>query len=180
MQNVLVLVWVYVYMNLNNVDRYFEAQLGLPRYYIWYMYVYRHTHTHTHTHTCIYLWNMCNINLHIYIYIYILWWAVSVSRAFSAGPIKKINCVKNIFIDYLGMLFICVMSTTLPMISLVEAELDCPFRQGFPRYESKIQWKENDSRSHRRLYTRSCCDLIKQFADKRESLRKEDLNWYNW
>ncbi len=30
--------------------------------------------------------------------------------------------------------------------------LDRPFSQGFPRNESEIQWKENDSRSHRRLH----------------------------
>ncbi len=38
-------------------------------------------------------------------------------------PYKKCNCVKNVFIDYLGIIFICVMSTKLPMISLVEVEL---------------------------------------------------------
>ncbi len=48
------------------------------------------------------------------------WWA--------AGPSLfdfdfHSNCVKNVFIDYLGIIFICVMSTKLPMISLVEAEL---------------------------------------------------------
>ncbi len=39
--------------------------------------------------------------------------------------------------------------------------LDRPFSQGFPSYESEIQWKENDSRSHRRLYNRSCCPSTK-------------------
>ncbi len=40
-------------------------------------------------------------------------------------PYKKYNCVKNIFID-LDIIFICVMSTKLPMISLVEVELQYP------------------------------------------------------
>ncbi len=35
------------------------------------------------------------------------WWG---SRAFSAGPIKNV-IVWNVFIDYLGIIFICVMST---------------------------------------------------------------------
>ncbi len=39
---------------------------------------------------------------------------------------KKKNCVKNIFCDYLGIIFICVMSTKLPIICLVEAELEYP------------------------------------------------------
>ncbi len=30
------------------------------------------------------------------------------------------------FIDYLGIIFICVMSSKLPMISLVEVELEYP------------------------------------------------------
>ncbi len=38
-------------------------------------------------------------------------WAVRGSRAFSAGPIKIKLCEKNVFIDYLGIIFICVMST---------------------------------------------------------------------
>ncbi len=41
-------------------------------------------------------------------------------------PYKKLNCVKNVCIDYLGIIFICVMSTELPMISLIEAELEYP------------------------------------------------------
>ncbi len=40
-------------------------------------------------------------------------------------PYKK-KCVKNLFIDYLGIIFICVMSTKLPKISFVEAELEYP------------------------------------------------------
>ncbi len=39
--------------------------------------------------------------------------------------------------------------------------LDRRFSQGSPRNESEIQWKQNDSRSHRRLYTRSCCPSTK-------------------
>ncbi len=55
------------------------------------------------------------------------WWAIRGSRGtLSAGPIKKKNCVKNIFIDYLGIILICVMSTKLPMIRLVVAELEYP------------------------------------------------------
>ncbi len=38
-------------------------------------------------------------------------------------PYKKLNCVKNVFIDYLAIIFICVM---LPRISLVEAGLEYP------------------------------------------------------
>ncbi len=53
-------------------------------------------------------------------------WAVRGSRAFSAGPIKNKIVWKNVFIDYLGIIFICVMSTKLPMISLVEVELEYP------------------------------------------------------
>ncbi len=52
------------------------------------------------------------------------WWAVRGSRAFSAGPIKKCNCVKNICIDYFGIILICVITTKL--ISLVEVELEYP------------------------------------------------------
>ncbi len=39
-------------------------------------------------------------------------------------PYIKYNCVKNVFIYYLGIIFICVMSTKLSMISLVEGELE--------------------------------------------------------
>ncbi len=42
------------------------------------------------------------------------------------GPYKKYNCVKKFFylgFDYLGIIFISVMSTKLPMISLVKIEL---------------------------------------------------------
>ncbi len=39
------------------------------------------------------------------------------------GPYKKYNCVKNFFLDYLAIIFISVMSTKLPMISLVKIEL---------------------------------------------------------
>ncbi len=38
----------------------------------------------------------------------------------------KNKIVNNVFIDYLGIIFICVMSTTLPTISLVETELEFP------------------------------------------------------
>ncbi len=41
-------------------------------------------------------------------------------------PYKKLNSVKNVFIDYLGIILICVMSTKLSMISLVEVELEYP------------------------------------------------------
>ncbi len=51
-------------------------------------------------------------------------WAVRGSRAFSAGPLKNKIVWKSFFIDYLGIIFICVMSTKLPMISLVEVELE--------------------------------------------------------
>ncbi len=53
-------------------------------------------------------------------------WAVRGSWAFSAGLIKIKWCEKNVFIEYLGIIFICVMSTKLPMISLVEVELEYP------------------------------------------------------
>ncbi len=41
-------------------------------------------------------------------------------------PYKKLNCENLFCIDYLGIIFICVMSTKLPRISLVEAELENP------------------------------------------------------
>ncbi len=60
------------------------------------------------------------------------WWAVRGSRAFSAGPIK-IRLFEKCFIYYLGIIFICVMSTSFPVISLVEAELE------YPSYKSLVQ-----------------------------------------
>ncbi len=37
---------------------------------------------------------------------------------------RRLRMWKSFFIDYLGIIFICVMSTKLPMISLVEVELE--------------------------------------------------------
>ncbi len=44
-----------------------------------------------------------------FVFIYTQWWAC-----------------ENVYIDYLGIIFICVMSSKLPMISLVEVELEYP------------------------------------------------------
>ncbi len=43
----------------------------------------------------------------------------------------------------------------LAMCPALPPVLDRPFSQGSPRNESEIQWKQNDSHSHRRLYTRA-------------------------
>ncbi len=58
------------------------------------------------------------ISVYVYICMYVCvvvhthmqWWAIRGSRAFSAGPIKNV-LVKHFFIDYFGIILICVMST---------------------------------------------------------------------
>ncbi len=57
--------------------------------------------------------------------------AMQFNKWWAAGPSLfdfdfHSNCVKNVFMDYLGIILICVMSTKLPRISLVKAELEHP------------------------------------------------------
>ncbi len=106
-------------------------------------------------------------------------WSAVVGRQGQRGllcwPYKKYNWVKHVFIDYLTIIFICVMSTKLSMISLVEAELEYPTYKNYAASttdSATLLLKDVSSDLLRALLTESSANQIWMFNapwDKRHA-----------